>query len=80
MLSLDEGEKCHHTRALDGTCESTLVEHTDLGSLARDDLRKGGEESTEDIHVLVIHVLNVVVAEVALLLFLYSRILFFHRG
>jgi hypothetical protein len=67
---LNEGKKGHDTSTLDRTLQSSLVEHADLGTLACHDLRERREEAAQNVHILIINMLDVIVAEVALLLFL----------
>lgn len=79
-LALNERKESHDAGALYRALKLALVAHADFGSLARDDLRKRREEAAQDANVLVVDVMNVVVAEVALLLFLDGWICFFHTS
>lgn len=79
MLALNEWEQSHNTGALDRAGQLTLMRHADFRTFARDNLRKGRKEAPQNIYVLVIHVVDIVVAEVALLLSLNNSVCFFHK-
>ncbi len=56
------------------------MSHAHLGTLARNDLRERREKTAQDAYVLVVDVVNIVVAEVALLLFLNGWVCVIHTG
>ena len=51
--------------------------HADAASFARNDLRKRGHETLEQVHVFIINILNVIHAKVALSLPIDEMFLFF---
>lgn len=55
----------HEAGALDGECELALVPGADAGTLARNDLAKGGQVTTQGIGVLVVNFRGIDLAEMA---------------